>query len=162
VTEICRHLQEFSPDIHVVVPNSELEDEDVRTRISADDYGNLHCKGKYCRNAVRREITNMSTIIADILLLTTKVAVAHEVAHIEYSTFSDAPAVDLELVHGQDVGISAKVALTDGKGEVVAVFCRDANVHHLVLAGNYDEHYITMSQNTEDDLMDLSHIAKGQ
>lgn len=145
-----------------MVPNSELEDEDVRTRISADDYGNLHCKGKYCRNAVRREITNMSTIIADILLLTTKVAVAHEVAHIEYSTFSDAPAVDLELVHGQDVGISAKVALTDGKGEVVAVFCRDANVHHLVLAGNYDEHYITMSQNTEDDLMDLSHIAKGQ
>ncbi|KAJ8594680.1 hypothetical protein M405DRAFT_808618 [Rhizopogon salebrosus TDB-379] len=104
----------------------------------------------------------MSIITADILLLTTKVAVAHEVAHIEYSTFSDAPAVHLVLVHGQDVGISAKVALTDGKGEVVAVLCRDANVYHLVLAGNYDEHYITMSQNTEDDLMDLSHIAEGQ
>jgi 2-phospho-L-lactate guanylyltransferase (CobY/MobA/RfbA family) len=100
VTEICRHLQEFSPDIHVVVPNNELEDEDVRTRISADDYGNLHCKGKYCSNAVRREITNMSIIIADIFLLTTKVAVAHEVAHIEYSTLSDVPVIDSELVNG--------------------------------------------------------------
>jgi hypothetical protein len=103
----------------------------------------------------------MSTIIADILLLTTKVAVAHEVAHINYSTFLDAPAIDSEPVRGQDVGISAK-ALTDGQGEVVAAFYKDANIHHLALAGNYDEHYITISQNTEDDLMDLSHIAEGQ
>ncbi|OAX33811.1 hypothetical protein K503DRAFT_836390, partial [Rhizopogon vinicolor AM-OR11-026] len=68
-------------------------------------------------------------------------------------------SISSEEFRGQNVGISAEVALTDDQGGVVAVFEEWTGIHHVALAGKHNEHYITLS---EDDAVDLARIAEGQ
>jgi hypothetical protein len=87
--------------------------------------------------------TNWHACCFSLTTFIIKVVLVHEVAHIVHATFSDGPSISSEEVRGQDVGISAEVALTDNQGEVVAVFDELTDIHHLALTGKHSEHYIT-------------------
>jgi hypothetical protein len=87
--------------------------------------------------------TNWHLFCFSLTTFIIKVVLVHEVAHIVHATFSDGPSISSEEFCGQNVGISAEVALTDDQGEVVAVFEEWTGIHHLALAGKHNEHYIT-------------------